>query len=111
MGSGDPWLVIQHVAFEGPGSIALALSDAGADLTLVRVDRGDVIPPPAAADDLAGLVVMGGPMSVADDLQWREIDGAGSVYTFTVARRPTGPAKVLLRVAAKHPEVVLEAVA
>lgn len=26
-------------------------------------------------------------------------------------RRPTGPAKVLLRVAAKHPEVVLEAVA
>src|SRR5271156_1199167 len=70
MGSGDPWLVIQHVAFEGPGSLALALSDAGADLTLVRVDHGDVIPPPAAAADLAGLVVMGGPMSVADDLEW-----------------------------------------
>jgi GMP synthase (glutamine-hydrolysing) len=68
--SGDPWLVIQHVAFEGPGSIALALSDAGADVTLLRVDRGDVIPPPAAAADLAGLVIMGGPMSVADDLEW-----------------------------------------
>jgi uncharacterized OB-fold protein len=31
------------------------------------------------------------PGSLADDLQWREIDGAGEVYTFTVARRPTGP--------------------
>ena len=31
------------------------------------------------------------PGTLADDLQWREIDGAGSLYTFTVARRPTGP--------------------
>ncbi len=31
------------------------------------------------------------PGTLADDLEWREIDGAGSVYTFTVARRPTGP--------------------
>src|SRR3984885_3332120 len=31
------------------------------------------------------------PGTLADDLQWREINGAGSVYTFTVARRPTGP--------------------
>ena len=31
------------------------------------------------------------PGTLADDLQWREIDGAGSVYTFTEARRPTGP--------------------
>ena len=85
MGSGDPWLVIQHVAFEGPGSIALALADAGADLTLLRVDHGDVIPPPAAVADVAGLVVMGGPMGVADDLPWladerallREAVGAG----------------------------------
>jgi uncharacterized protein len=30
------------------------------------------------------------PGTLADDLEWREIDGAGSVYTFTVARRPTG---------------------
>ncbi|WP_025734986.1 Zn-ribbon domain-containing OB-fold protein [Mycobacterium genavense] len=26
-----------------------------------------------------------------DDLQWREIDGAGTLYTFTVTRRPTAP--------------------
>src|ERR1700761_6096261 len=31
------------------------------------------------------------PGTLADDLQWREIDGAATVYTFTVARRPTGP--------------------
>lgn len=31
------------------------------------------------------------PGTLADDLEWREIDGAGEVYTFTVARRPTGP--------------------
>ncbi|HME77212.1 MAG TPA: OB-fold domain-containing protein [Mycobacterium sp.] len=31
------------------------------------------------------------PGTLADDLEWREIDGAGSVYTFTVARRPTAP--------------------
>jgi uncharacterized protein len=31
------------------------------------------------------------PGTLADDLEWREIDGAGALYTFTVARRPTGP--------------------
>ena len=31
------------------------------------------------------------PGTLADDLEWHEIDGAGSVYTFTVAQRPTGP--------------------
>lgn len=31
------------------------------------------------------------PGTLADDLQWREIDGEGTLYTFTIARRPTGP--------------------
>ena len=31
------------------------------------------------------------PGTLADDLEWREIDGAGTLYTFTVAHRPTGP--------------------
>jgi uncharacterized protein len=31
------------------------------------------------------------PGTLADDLVWREIDGAGTLYTYTVARRPTGP--------------------
>ena len=70
MGAGDPWLLVQHVTFEGPGAIADAITAAGADLSVVRVDRGDAVPPPAAIADCAGLVVMGGPMSVHDDLGW-----------------------------------------
>jgi len=31
------------------------------------------------------------PGTLGDDLQWREIDGSGTLYTYTVARRPTGP--------------------
>ena len=31
------------------------------------------------------------PRTLADDLEWREIDGAGTLFTFTVAERPTGP--------------------
>ncbi|RJQ09110.1 MAG: acyl dehydratase [Dehalococcoidia bacterium] len=32
------------------------------------------------------------PGTLADDLEWREAAGTGTVYTFTVARRPTAPA-------------------
>jgi GMP synthase (glutamine-hydrolysing) len=67
---GDPWLLVQHVAFEGPGAIAEAVTDAGADLTILRMDRGDALPPPEAVLDAAGIVVMGGPMSAHDDLPW-----------------------------------------
>jgi GMP synthase-like glutamine amidotransferase len=70
MGGGDPWLLVQHVAFEGPGAIAEAIIETGADLTVLRMDRGDALPPPGAVVDAAGLVVMGGPMSVHDDLAW-----------------------------------------
>ena len=54
MGAGDPWLLVQHVAFEGPGAIADAITAAGADLSVVRVDRGDAVPPPAAIADVRG---------------------------------------------------------
>ena len=70
VGTGDPWLLVQHVAFEGPGAIAAAVTDAGGDLTVLRMDCGDPLPPPNAVRELAGLVVMGGPMSVHDDLAW-----------------------------------------
>lgn len=29
------------------------------------------------------------PLTLADDLEWREISGAGTLYTYTIARRPT----------------------
>jgi len=31
------------------------------------------------------------PGTLADDLEWREISGMGTLYSFTVARRPVGP--------------------
>jgi GMP synthase (glutamine-hydrolysing) len=70
MGAGDPWVVVQHVAFEGPGSVARAITDSGAALTVVRIDRGEAVPPPAAVSHMGGLVVMGGPLGVSDDLPW-----------------------------------------
>jgi uncharacterized protein len=32
------------------------------------------------------------PGTLADDLEWREISGAGSVYTYTIGRAATSPA-------------------
>lgn len=31
------------------------------------------------------------PGTLANDLEWREISGRGTLYSFTVARRPVGP--------------------
>jgi uncharacterized protein len=31
------------------------------------------------------------PGTLADDLEWREVSGQGTLYTFTVADRPTAP--------------------
>ncbi|MHA0288336.1 Zn-ribbon domain-containing OB-fold protein [Mycobacterium sp. C3-094] len=31
------------------------------------------------------------PRTLADDLEWRQISGMGTLYTYTVARRPVGP--------------------
>jgi GMP synthase-like glutamine amidotransferase len=58
------WVVIQHVAHEGPGLIADALDAAGRRADVVRLDRGAPLPD---QDSIDGLVVMGGPMGVHDD--------------------------------------------
>jgi len=31
------------------------------------------------------------PGTLADDLEWREISGMGTLYTFTISDRPTAP--------------------
>jgi GMP synthase-like glutamine amidotransferase len=56
--------VLQHVPFEGPGSIAGWLGERGADIGRTRLFAGDPLPDPASVDLL---VVMGGPMSVNDE--------------------------------------------
>ncbi len=56
--------VLQHVAFEGPAAIADWASPRGHELSVVRLDRRQRLPGP---DDVAGLVLMGGPMSVYEE--------------------------------------------
>jgi GMP synthase (glutamine-hydrolysing) len=73
MGS-DPWVVLQHVPYEGPGALAPAIRETGADLQLVRIDCGDAVPSPDDVGAIAGLVVMGGPMGVHDNLPWLDAE-------------------------------------
>ncbi|HSZ70608.1 MAG TPA: type 1 glutamine amidotransferase [Solirubrobacteraceae bacterium] len=57
------WVAIEHVPFEGPGSIATEAALRGTPLRVVRPYRGEPLP---SVDELRGLVVMGGPMGVSD---------------------------------------------
>ena len=68
MAFGKVWVVLQHVAHEEPGAIGQALISAGHVVSVVRVDRGEPVPRPAEVADMAGVVVMGGPMGVHDDV-------------------------------------------
>jgi GMP synthase-like glutamine amidotransferase len=76
VGADKPWVVLQHVTYEGPGAIGVAVADAGADLSVVRLDRGESVPEGDAVAEMTGLVVMGGPMGVHDELPWLEPERA-----------------------------------
>lgn len=56
--------VLQHVSFEGLGSIDTWLRDRRAEVTLTRFHEDATLPDPAACDLV---VAMGGPMSVNDE--------------------------------------------
>ena len=99
MAAGNPWVLVQHVAFEGPGSIAAAVRESGAELAIVRIDRNEPVPPPTAVRDMAGLVVMGGPMGVHDALDWLEPERA--LLRAAVDGRPPRPRRVPRRPATR----------
>lgn len=63
-----PLYVFRHIGCEGPGYLGTVLEQRGIPWQMVCVDHGD--PVPATLPDCAGLVFMGGPMSVNDDLPW-----------------------------------------
>jgi GMP synthase-like glutamine amidotransferase len=65
-----PIAIFRHFAVEGPGYLATLLDRHGLPWVLVAVDAGD--PLPATAHHFSGLIFMGGPMSVNDDLPWIE---------------------------------------
>ncbi|MDA8383159.1 MAG: type 1 glutamine amidotransferase [Betaproteobacteria bacterium] len=66
--SDKPILVLRHAPTEGPGYLETFLAGQGLRAELVPLDQG--APVPRAADAFAGLVLMGGPMSVNDALPW-----------------------------------------
>lgn len=59
--------VLQHVPFEGPGAIGEWAEARGHDLVRVHLHRGEVL---MAACEVDAVVVMGGPMGVADEAQF-----------------------------------------
>ncbi len=60
--------VMRHVESEGPGYFATFLARHEIPWRLIALDRGNALP--VSANDHSGLVFMGGPMSVNDDLPW-----------------------------------------
>ncbi len=63
-----PVAIFRHLTIEGPGYLAQFLDRHAIPWQLIRIDAGDPVPP--AAEVFSGLVFMGGPMSVNDDLPW-----------------------------------------
>jgi GMP synthase (glutamine-hydrolysing) len=57
-------VILQHVAHEGPGRIIPVFRDFGIQTEVRRLDRGDEVP--SDLDSFRMLIVLGGPMGVAD---------------------------------------------
>jgi GMP synthase-like glutamine amidotransferase len=63
-----PVAIFRHSPTEGPGYFATYLESRNIPWHLIAVDQGD--PVPADPQQFGGLVFMGGPMSVNDELPW-----------------------------------------
>lgn len=63
-----PVAIFRHAASEGPGYLAEFLDAQAIPWRLIAIDAGAAVPD--RAQDFSGLVLMGGPMSVNDDLPW-----------------------------------------
>lgn len=63
-----PVVVFRHARTEGAGYLGTFLEQHDIPWCEVRIDLGEEIP--ASAQPYSGLVFMGGPMSVNDDLPW-----------------------------------------
>lgn len=64
----EPIAIFRHAAIEGPGLLAEFLDEQSIPWQLICIDAGEAVPISASA--FSGLVLMGGPMSVNDELPW-----------------------------------------
>jgi GMP synthase-like glutamine amidotransferase len=64
----NPVAIFRHTVTEGPGYFATYLDARNLPWRLVKIDAGEPVPDDAGG--FSGLVFMGGPMSVNDDLPW-----------------------------------------
>lgn len=76
-----PVAIFRHLPIEGPGYFATFLDNNHIPWRLIKIDAGET--PPTQIDKFSGLVFMGGPMSVNDDLPW--IDNSLSLIRQAVA--------------------------
>jgi len=69
-----PLYIFRHIDCEGPGYLAAVLARHNLPWQLIAIDAGDAVPD--SIGHCAGLVFMGGSMSVNDPLPWigRELD-------------------------------------
>jgi GMP synthase-like glutamine amidotransferase len=81
-GATAAWWCLQHLDPEGPGAIADALARRGTALRVRRPDRGEPLP---AVGEVAGLVVMGGPMNALDDAGHPHLAGERALLAAVVA--------------------------
>ena len=63
-----PVAIFRHFPTEGPGYFATFLDSHSIPWQLIRIDANETVP--SSTNGFSGLVFMGGPMSVNDDLPW-----------------------------------------
>jgi GMP synthase-like glutamine amidotransferase len=63
-----PVVIFRHALTEGAGYLGTFLTARNIPWQMVRIDQGDDLPD--SMDRYSGMVLMGGPMSVNDDLPW-----------------------------------------
>ncbi|CAG0972098.1 hypothetical protein MTYP_01290 [Methylophilaceae bacterium] len=63
-----PVVVFRHALTEGAGYFGAFLTERNIPWQMIRIDQGEQIP--STAEDFSGMALMGGPMSVNDDLPW-----------------------------------------
>jgi GMP synthase-like glutamine amidotransferase len=63
----NPVVICRYAPHEGPGYFATYLAERNVPWSMVKLDEGHTLP---NVNSITGLAMMGGPMSVNDDLPW-----------------------------------------